>query len=103
MKRKPAGDLFLRDFSCGQSKDHLRCVTLRSDECPSVQSEKEHRCNKSRSFVAIDEGMITSDPKTVSRRQSGSVRDFFVMEKIPRPRQGGFEETLVSNAIETNM
>jgi hypothetical protein len=63
----------------------------------AVAHQKEFNRHKGRALVAINEGMVARQAKTVGRSKLGKVR-LTVVRQVLRPRHRRIEQTTVANA-----
>ncbi len=76
--------------------DGANGVGLLGDQPPAVQAQEEARRQEGRALVAVDERMVAGDGHEIGRRQFADVIHAFVVEAVGRPRERGFQQSLVA-------
>jgi uncharacterized protein len=93
---EPLSQVNLLQLASGQGEDDVRHVGFFRVDAQTVETEEDIHRLEGHPFVAINEGVIPSESKTIGCCEIDEVSLGLVVEPISGAVQGGIEETLVS-------
>ena len=103
MTREPFGEDFLGHFSAGDGEHGFHNFGLGSHNIEAIEKHESACDNKRYSLIAIYKRVISRYAVAVTRGQSREGNRTFVVEHIAWPKQSGFEQPSISNAVRTTI
>ena len=96
MISKPGSKFEFVQFTTGKSQDQAYHFLFRRIDPQAIESEKEIHGLERHTLVAIDEGVVFRNPKTIGCSKTAKIRSRLILEPVPWPAERRVQKALVS-------